>query len=236
MAKINKKSAKKVDKKKKLTKTNVKEKQCFVNLFKMSQKESDFYRNSSQVTTKTFDLHISDCTLSIGDKKQHSTNNTFNIKLKKTLSELTIEHCEQIHAPARSQSQLSIVRKPSNPPTLNSLITSAWNKCKSEFKSSGKSIETNMIVMAKMSSYSPWPSRTVDCVNSKKKTTVFFFGEHTTGSVNTNEIVPFKDCFEVIKLLLLRKISVFHKSVMEVESLLGIGPEQSMFKEMRALQ
>lgn len=152
--------------------------------------ESDFYRNSSQITTKTFDLHISDCTLSIGDKKQHSTNNTFNIKLKKTLSELTIEHCEQIHAPARSQSQLSIVRKSSNPPTLNSLITSAWNKCKSEFKSSGKSIETDMIVM------------TVDCVNGKKKTTVYFFGERTTGTVNFNEIVPFKDCFEVIKLLL----------------------------------
>lgn len=235
MAKINKKNAKKSDKKFKLTKTK-ETKHCFVNLFKISQKERDFYRNSSQVTTKTFDLHISDSTLSIGDKKQHSTNNTFNIKLKKTLSELTIEHCEQIHAPARSQSFLPVVRKTSNPPTLNSLITSAWNKCKSEFKSSGKSIETDMIVMSKMSTYSPWPSRLVDCVNSKKKTTVYFFGDHTTGAVNTTEIVPFADCFEVIKLLLLRKISVFHKSVMEVERLLGIGPEQSMLKEKRALQ
>lgn len=233
MAKINKKIVKKVTKKRILIKksTKIETKECFVNLVRMSQKEIGSYRNSKEIITKTFDLQISGGILRFGDKKQNSTNNTFTIKLKKKLSEITLELCEQTSGPGKSQA-LPIV----NPRSLGSIITSAWNKCKKEFKSSNQSLEAGSIVMAKMATFSPWPARITDFMKTGKRVTVYFYGDHTSGSINVNEIVPFVECSEVVKLLLLRKTGPFHKAVLEIETLLEIPPELSMLKEVGALQ
>lgn len=86
-----------------------------------------------------------------------------------------------------------------------------------------------------MATYSPWPARIESFSTNKKRTTVQFFGDQTTGSVNSNEIVPFAICKNVIRLLLLRKLGPFHKAIVEVEKLLQVPPELSMLREDKAI-
>lgn len=232
MAKINKKSVKNSESSKKKNRSNkIETKECFVQLVKMTQKENEFYRNSDQIITKTFNLTIRDEVLCHGSNKAHSKSNTFKLELKKKLSELTLELCEPISAVKKTTAE-----KIPNPPSLNTFITSTWNKVKKEFQSSGQEIEVSSMVMARMKTYSPWPARCESFSINKKRATVFFFGDNRNGSVNTNEIVPISCSREVIRLLLLRKVGPFHKAVSEVEALLKIPPELSMLKEHAALK
>lgn len=201
----------------------------------MSQKEYECYRYSDEIIVKSFDLKIHNGVMSFGHEKQHSTHNTFTIRLKKRLSKLSLEFCEQPEVKKTNQS-VQPVEGISNSRTLSTLITSAWNKSKKGLKSSGRTVGVADIVMAKMSTYSPWPARVQNISTNKKRVSVYFFGDQTIGSVNSSEIVPFTDCEAVIRRLLLRKLGPFHKSISEVETVLNVPPKLSLLREIGALQ
>lgn len=87
--KINKKSSAITRSKKKLH-----SKDCFINIVRLSKEEIDMY-TKSKVVVANFDLKISNDFLQIGDKRKHSASQTYNLTLKKRLSELVLEHCDE---------------------------------------------------------------------------------------------------------------------------------------------
>lgn len=95
-----------------------------------------------------------------------------------------------------------------------------WSRIKKE----GRLLEPkiNMIVLAKMRSYCPWPSQVMSINMKVKKAQVYFFGTHEFGKVDVNEIVGLEYCVELIKVLLKKKIEHFFKAVHEVEGILKI--------------
>lgn len=242
MAKINKKSGKKTEKvlrlKKMVGKKKIKD--CFVHLIQMSQKEVELYRNSDEIVTKTFSLRIKDNALRIGNDDrniQRSSNNTFNIQLKKRLSGLVLEHCSPDSTVYHTETEEIAVKKVLNPRPLHSLISSEWTKCKRNFKTTDKNVKIGDIVMAKMATFNAWPSRIVDFTTSKKKkANVYFFGDGRNGLVELAEIIPFTDCHELIRLIATRKVSTFHKGIAEVERLLGVPAELSLLNPVSSLQ
>lgn len=90
--------------------------------------------------------------------------------------------------------------------------------------------------MAKMRSYSPWGAQVKGHSKNKKRIHVYFYGTENEGTVDASEIVPFDICEEVIRLLLLRRIGMFHKSILEIERILAVPPELSLLKECESLQ
>lgn len=82
----------------------------------------------------------------------------------------------------------------------------------------------DLCCMAKMRSYSPWPSVVLEVKG--KTTSVYFFGEGTTGIVQTGEIVPFEKC-----LVLARKLIGIHnyqRAVRELEIILNVPLSDSI--------
>lgn len=78
--------------------------------------------------------------------------------------------------------------------------------------------------MAKMRSYSPWPSVLLEVKG--KTTSVYFFGEGTTGTVLTDDIVPFEKC-----LVLARKLfgtKNYQRAVRELEIMLNVPLSNSI--------
>lgn len=241
MGKINKKSEKKVKNVLRLKKDvkKIKTKDCFVHLIQMSQEEVEIYRSSDEIVTKSFSLRIKDDALYISNNynTQRSTNNTFSIQLKKRLSDIVLEHCSPDITVNPIIKESNAARKMLNPPSLSSLITSAWTKCKRDFKTTSQTLNLGDIVMAKMATFSPWPSRIESFTQSKKKrANVFFFGDGRHGIVDVAEIVPFADCHEMIRIIAIRKVSAFHKGVSEVESLFGIPSELSLLNPVSSIQ
>lgn len=192
-----------------------------VKIHRMTPREIEMHTKADMVIVKKIDIGISKGVLSIGNEQIKSSSKVFDIKLKLNSSETTIELI-----PASSSQPRSTVK------TLDALIRSAWNQCKKDFNEEPAHGD---IVMAKMTSYSPWPSRIEGFSKNKKRADVYFFGTNNRGSVNTNEIVIFDRCHNLIRLLLLRRFSEFHKSVFEVESLLGIEPNLSLLNPIESI-
>lgn len=116
------------------------------------------------------------------------------------------------------------------------MINEAWRNCKKRFQSSGRSINVGDLVLAKMRSYSPWSAQVKGHSKNKKRIQVHFFGTDNQGTVDASEIVPFDICEEVVRLLLLRKLGIFHKSIFEIERILAVPSELSLLKERERLQ
>lgn len=70
---------------------------------------------------------------------------------------------------------------------------SKFQSCK---KSSNIEVKENQIVIAKMATYSPWPAKIVEIIDSKAK--VFFFGTNQHGFVKKSECVASEDCGPLI--------------------------------------
>lgn len=228
--------------KKDTNKNNIKN--LTVKIHKMTPREIELHTKADFFIVKKIEIGISEGVLSIHNDQIKSSSNVFDIKLKLNSSETTIESIvpsssiqqrstnktldktiESIVATSSGQ-QRSTVK------TLDTLIRSAWNQCKKDFN---EDLVVGNIVMAKMTGYSPWASRIEGFSKNKKKTNVYFFGTNNRGSVNSNEIVPFSRCHSLIRLLILRKFSEFHKSVLEVENLLGIEPKHSLLNPTESL-
>lgn len=105
----------------------------------------------------------------------------------------------------------------------NMTVTRLWSFLKNEFKV--KPFE-NLCCLAKMKTYSPWPAMVTDCMG--KKTKVYFFGDGTIGTVDTNEIVPFKNCSVLVKKYLDTK--GYSRAVRELEISLNIPLMSSITK------
>lgn len=111
-------------------------------------------------------------------------------------------------------------------PTLNSLIDSSWRQC----KSIQQQLDVEMIVMAKMRTFSPWPARILEINHTKKRAKVYFFGSNNEGSVDMKEIVEFKKAAQTVRFLLIRNDLIFVRAVKEVERILGIPDHLSLLK------
>lgn len=105
-----------------------------------------------------------------------------------------------------------------------------------KFQSSGQLIKVGDLVVVKMKPYSPWGAHVKGHSKNKKRVHVHFYGTNNEGTVDASEVVSFDICTEVIRLLLLRKIGMFHKSIVEIEKTLDIPQELSLLKECEALQ
>lgn len=117
-------------------------------------------------------------------------------------------------------------------PTLNSLIDSSWRQS----KSIQQQLNVQMIVMAKMKTYSPWPARILELNHAKKRAKVYFFGSNNEGFVDQKEIVEFDKATQTIRLLLIRCNSTFLKAVKEVEKILKVPDNLSLFKKTDAIE
>lgn len=222
MAKINK-NLKKEEVLKKKTQKKYNLKHLTVNLTRMTSNEYQIYSKSDQIIVKNFSLKITDNTLELGDTTKKSHTGTFNISIRKRLSELVMEHCE-------------VLPKFSTVKSLNQLIEGAWRSNKKGFLHSERLLKVDDIVIAKMRGYPPWPGQLASFTKNKKRASVYFFGTHNTGSVDVTEIVPIEFCHEVIRLLLLRKMGEFYKAVAETEVLLKVPDNLSLLKEVEALK
>lgn len=240
------KTAKKVDqtknKEKKSENIQLRKQSCFVNLVRMTDKEYEFYSKSDKIIVKNFNIRIT-------PKDQN-----IHLNLKQRLSEVVLECCEEV-----SSGEITIRRETRQklkadvadslgskkkcclaPKTaskafaksLNDVIAECWRKCKKEFHTTDQAFKIGDLVLAKMTGYSPWASRIEGFTANKKRARMLFFGTNDRGTVDVAEIIPFDKGYEVIRLLLLRKISSFHKSIVEIESLLGVPSELSLLKEV----
>ena len=221
-------------------------KNCFVNLTRMTKKEHDIYTQSENIVVKHFNVRISGNTMEIGEKKVSSTG-SFHLRLKKRLSDLVLDFCHQEDLPSEIFTRVTRNKNSAVAPverttvqstskaiakTLTSLINDDWRKLKKENQTHQTEWTDGDVVMAKMSSYSPWPAKVEGFTANKKRMHVFFFGTNNRGIVDIGEVVPFIHCQSVVRLLLLRKIGPFHKSIAEVERVLKIPSEISALKEL----
>lgn len=82
----------------------------------------------------------------------------------------------------------------------------------------------NLCCLAKMRSFSPWPAMVLELKG--KATTVYFFGEGTTGTVQTTEIVPFEKCLALAKKYL--NLKGYFRAVRELEIVTNIPQNASI--------
>lgn len=220
---------------------------CFDKIKKMTDKEIEKNCNSHHTITKTFSMKLSDKQLGFDNKKYCSDSNTFNFELKmsgsdlvlgcRNVAEITGHQQKVVEQEVIGSSAIQKIEKvtPFAKP-LNSLINEAWTKCKNNFKKTNQSIEIGSLVLAKMKGYSSWPARVEDFTKNKKRAKVFFFGSSNCGTVDAIEIVPFEECSDIIRLLLLRKIGEFHRGIVEIERVLGVPPELSLTNELFSIK
>lgn len=191
------------------------------------------YSEADHIITKNFEIRMDKHSLQIGNEKRTAVDKTFNVKIRKRFSDLILEHCDDsiLVDSKKPASQMNAITNISAK-SLNSLINTSWKNCKKNFTSSNQKIKVGDIVLAKMATYCPWPSRIESLASNGKRAQVYFFGEHNRGSVNVSEIVLLSECHDVIRLLVLRKLGTFHKSISEIETMLKIPSHQSFLKEI----
>ena len=85
----------------------------------------------------------------------------------------------------------------------------------------------NQCCLAKMRKYSPWPAMVMEVKG--KSTVVYFFGEGTTGTVQTAEIVPFENCIVLAKNYM--NIKGYVRAVRELEITCDIPQHASITRD-----
>lgn len=146
---------------------------------------------------------------------------TNNLVFNPKLNELISEQCHRI--------------EPKKIQTLASQANEMWQKLKRQHKEK-KQPDVDEFVLAKMKSYAPWPAKIQSFSKNGKKAKVYFYGTNNSGGVDIMEIVHFEDAADVIRLLLLRKIPMYSRAVVEVERCCGIPEELSLLKEFAAIE
>lgn len=106
-----------------------------------------------------------------------------------------------------------------------------WNNLKSSRRNIVPAI--NSIVLAKMKTYSPWPSKLVGV--RKSNALVYFFGTNNHGEVKLDEIVEFAEAPQLIKVLCSKKIKDYRKAVREAEIFMNVPSEKSILNEVYAM-
>lgn len=235
MAKITKKNINKENPikgsfKSKTEKKDLKLKNLVVNLIRLSKQDIENITGEVQKssTMHTIPIKISDDSLNINGvpiKNNGASNLVFNVGIAIKIDKVITKACESI-----SNQEFQKFR--SSAKTHNQLINDEWRRCKGIHKENGKMLEIDMIVMARMRGYAAWPSR-INTINANwKRANVIFFGEQNSGGICTSEIVPMKNCDEIIRLLLLRRVPLLIKGIREAEICLDIPEERSLTREL----
>lgn len=117
-----------------------------------------------------------------------------------------------------------LLKKPSTAiaKTTPQLVSVLWN----DLKKVPVIPPVNSVILAKMKSYSPWPSKLV--AMQGEKCFVYFFGTNQHGHVTATEIALFQNGHILIRKLCCMRIPCFKKAVREAEVFLGIPSEQSI--------
>lgn len=174
--------------------------------------------SKSDVIVRNLSAKIANNTLEINNTNQKCDKGTFNIAFRKRFSDLVSEHCEVM---PKASTEVGLATK-MVAKTLTSLINDAWKSCKKNFSDSKQSVEINDLVLARMETYSAWPGKLSSFAKNNKRATVHFFRTNNSGSVDVCEIVQFEQCYDAIRLLLLRKVGPFHKAKREIEKFLEV--------------
>lgn len=111
--------------------------------------------------------------------------------------------------------------------SLNELIRDTWTSSKKDKNHTNFNI--NDIVMAKMRTYSAWPSKIIKFNDKHTKCEVEFFGCLSTGWIDIKEIVPFSESAAIIKLLIVRQNHQFNEGIRIVEQLFEVPSHLSIF-------
>lgn len=151
------------------------------------------------------------------------------------MPDLILEHCNLVSKPVLIEKEQKTRAAAKAPRTLTQFINSSWIESKKNFQQSAQPIQIGDIVMAKMRTFSAWPGKVTSFTKDKKRAHIYFFGTNNAGSVEVNEIVPFHRCQNAIKLLLLRPVSLFHKGILEIETLFNVPIENSLLNECKSL-
>lgn len=91
------------------------------------------------------------------------------------------------------------------------------------------------MILAKMRGYSPWPARVSEFTASKKNIVCFFFGTQNTGSVGVNNVIPFANASEIVRLICLKNVNGFTKGVREIEIECGVPDALSCLNEFMCI-
>lgn len=86
-----------------------------------------------------------------------------------------------------------------------------------------------------MSGYCAWPAHVKGFTQNGRRIKCFFYGSHNTGTVNTNQAIPFKNGVSIIQLINLRNPCDFAKGVREIERESGVPDELSVLRELGAV-
>lgn len=116
--------------------------------------------------------------------------------------------------------------------TLQNLIDRTFKTEANKFAISGAKFKIGDPILAKFSGYCPWPSRLEGFTKNGRRIRCFFYGTHNTGSVDLNQAIPFRNSFEIIRLINLRNTRDFAKGVREIEIENGVPEELSSLREV----
>lgn len=127
-------------------------------------------------------------------------------------------------------------KKTTNPPSLQRVIDDTFNDIIKKFQGSKKELKIGDVVLGRMRGYPPWPARILSFTKNKQSAGCYFYGTHNNGPINACKIVPFKDAFNVVRLIAIRNPSGFKKGVQELEVALGIPDHMSSLKEQASIE
>lgn len=119
--------------------------------------------------------------------------------------------------------------------TLQNVIDSTFKREAKLFENSGEKFQYGQEVLAKMTGYAPWPARVEGFTKNGRRIKCFFYGSHNTGTVDINQVIPFKNAFSIIRLINLRNPRDFAKGVKEIEMRCGVPDEFSALRETKAI-
>lgn len=133
--------------------------------------------------------------------------------------------------PSNVEQTIEKVKK-SSTPTLQNIIDSTFGKAKKMFGETNKQFMVNDFVLARMRGYAPWPAKVVGFTKDQRRAICYFYGSHNSGTVDCNQMVPFLDASDVIRLINMRKPNGFAKGVREIEIEHGIPSNASSLNEI----
>lgn len=151
----------------------------------------------------------------------------------------SIEHAEKPKSDAKSKPiQKSNVR--ASVPTLQSLIDCSFKQQLQNFKTTGKQLEVDDVVLTQMSGYCPWPGKIEGFTKDKKRIRCYFYGSHNRGTVDVARTILFVDASELVRLINLKKkigpMRDFVKGVRELEIEKHIPESLSSLRELDPIE
>lgn len=120
--------------------------------------------------------------------------------------------------------------------TLLTIANSTFKTSVKEFRKTGIKLEIGDYVIARMKGYSPWPAKISSFTKNRCRALCYFYGSHNNGSVDINEIVPFSNGYDSIRLLMMRNLKDFQKGIRELEIVHGIPENLSSLRETISIQ